>query len=329
MNHNSFRFGNFFARSHYQRGCVAGNHPSVVTGQALPCPRSAQGHVEAKVWARYGLPTTNRILFIAALSRRISARLSAIGIAAFCSIHAAGAVELKVLSGGAMRAALQELARIFENTSGHKLLIEYGVVAKVVEQVAGGDPVDVAILTRPLFEKLVGIGKLVGGTEAPLAHVPIGLAVKASAPRPDIRTVAAWQKAVLNANIVTYGDPVMGDAAGVHVAHVLQTLGLAEVLRPKTRLISPSPGQSGAQYLTGLFQRRETEIAMAPISVLSETQGVDIVGLLPAELQSPDLVFLAAMPLTCRHPAEAKALIDFLADAPAKAVYHAKGMEPS
>jgi len=46
-------------------------------------------------------------------------------------------------------------------------------------------------------------------------------------------------------------------------------------------------------------------------------------------LQSPDLVFLAAMPLTCRHPAEAKALIDFLADAPAKAVYHAKGMEPS
>jgi len=328
MNHNSFRFGNSFVRSHCQHSQVAGNHPSAVPGQALLCARNEE-HAEAKVCARDSLPTTHRILFISALSRRISAPLIAIGIAALCSIHAAGAVELKVLSGGAMRAALQELARIFENASGHKLVIEYGVVAKVVEQVAGGDPVDVAILTRPPFDKLVGTGKLVGGTGVPLAHVPIGLAVKAGTPQPDISTVAAWQKALLNATIVTYGDPVMGDAAGVHVAHVLETLGLAAVLRPKIRLISPSPGQSGAQYLTGLFQRSETEIAMAPISVLSETQGIDFVGLLPAELQSPDLVFLAAIPSTCRHPAEAKALIDFLASESAKTVYQAKGMEPS
>jgi len=328
MNQNSFRFGNFFARSHYRHGQVAGNHPSAATRLALPCPLGAQGHVEAKVCARDGRRTINRILFNAAL-RRISARLITVGTAVLYSIHAAGAVELKVLSGGAMRAALQELARTFENVSGHKLLIEYGVVAKVAEQVAGGDPVDVAILTRPPFDKLVGAGKLVGGTGMPLAHVPIGLAVRAGSLQPDIRVVAAWQKALLNANIVTYGDPVMGDAAGVHVAHVLETLGLAEVLRPKTRLITPSPGQSGAQYLTELFQRGETEIAIAPISVLSETQGIDIVGLLPAELQSPDLVFVAAMPLTCRHPAEAKALIDFLTGAPAKAVYQAKGMEPS
>jgi molybdate transport system substrate-binding protein len=328
MDHNSFRCGNFCVRSHHQGGQIDGNYPSAVTGQALPSPSSAQRHAEAKVCARDGLPTTNRILFIAALSRLISARLIAIAIAALCSTHAAGAVELKVLSGGAMRAALQELARTFENASGDKLVIEYGVVAKVVEQVAGGDPVDVAIVTRPPFDKLMDTGKLIGGTGTPLAHVPIGLAVRAGSRQPDIRTVAAWQKALLNANIVTYGDPVMGDAAGVHVAHVLETLGLAEVLRPKTRLISPAPGQSGAQYLTVLFQSGETEIAMAPISVLSETQGIDIVGLLPAELQSHDLVFLAAIPSTCRHPAEAKVLIDFLAGAPAKAVYQAKGMEP-
>lgn len=275
-----------------------------------------------------GLLTINRILFIAGFGRRIFVRLIAIGIAALSSAHAAGAAELKVLSGGAMRAALQELAREFEATSVHKAVIEYGMVGKVEEKVVADDPLDVAIITRPLFDKLVGTGKLVGGTGAPLARVPIGLAVRAGAPKPDIRTVAAWQKALLAANIVTYGDPVMGgDAAGVHVAHVLETLGLAEVLRPKTRLIPPSPGQSGA-YLTGLFQRGETEIAMAPISVLSETQGIDIVGILPAELQSPDLSFWAGVASTCRHPAEAKALIDFLTGSPAKAVYRAKGMEP-
>ena len=164
------------------------------------------------------MPPTTEILFIAAL-RRISAGLIAIGIAALCSIHAAKAVELKVLSGGAMRAALQELARTFENALGHKLMIEYAVVAKVVEQVAGGDPVDVAILTRPQFDKLVGTGKLVGGTGAPLAHVPIGLAVRASAPQPDIRTVAAWQKALLNANIVTAGKATSAAHTAVQSRH--------------------------------------------------------------------------------------------------------------
>src|SRR5262249_27467726 len=132
MNHNSFRLGNFFVRSHHPRGQVAGNHPSAVTGQVLPSPRSAQRPAEAKECARDGIPTTNRILFISPLSRRISAGLIAIGIAGLGSIDAAGAVELKVLSGGAMRAALQELARTFENASGHKLVIEYGVVAQVV-----------------------------------------------------------------------------------------------------------------------------------------------------------------------------------------------------
>jgi len=269
----------------------------------------------------------NRMLFIAAFSRRISASAVAMGIAVHLCIRPAGAVELKVLSGFAMRAPLQELAREFEATSGHTLVIESAFVGKVAEKVAADDPVDVVIISKPVFDKLVDTEKLAGGSGRPLARVPIGLAVKRGASRPDIRTVAGWQKTLLAASVVTYGDPAMGDAAGVHLAHVLEALGLAEVLRPKTRLNSPSPGQSAAQYLTGLFLRGETEIAMASISVLSETQGIDIVALLPAELQSPDLSFWAGVASTCRHPAEAKVLINFLASEPAKAVYKAIGMQ--
>jgi len=274
-----------------------------------------------------GLRTINRILLIAVFGRIFEWKV-ALGIAAFFCTHNAGAAELKVLSANAMHAALQELAREFEATSVHKVVTEYGTVGYVEKKVVADDPVDVAIIITSLFDKLVGTGKLVGGTGRPLARVPIGLAVRASAPKPDIRTVAAWQKALLAANFITYGDPRMGDAAGIHVAHVLETLGLAEALRSKTRLISPSAGQSGAQYLAGLFQRGETEIAMAPISVLGETQGIDIVGLLPPELQSPDLSYWAGVVSTSGHAAEATALIGFLASPPAKVVYRAKGMEP-
>jgi molybdate transport system substrate-binding protein len=136
------------------------------------------------------------------------------------------------------------------------------------------------------------------------------------------------KKTLLDAKVITYGDPVMGDAAGVHMAKVMETLGLAAEMKPKTHLISPPPGQSGAQFLTGMFHRGETEVAVAPISVLMEAQGIDIIGLLPAKLQTPDLVFFAGTPRTCRQPAEAKAFIDFLAGEAAKPVYTAKGMEP-
>lgn len=240
----------------------------------------------------------------------------------------AGAVELTVMSGGAMRAALQELAPAFEISLGDKTVIEYSMVGKVEEKVAGDEPIDVAILSQPVFDKLVRSGRMLGGSATRLARVPIGMAVKNGTPQPDIGSVEAFKKTLLDARIVTYGDPGMGDAAGVHLAHLIEQFGLAAELKAKTRLNSPAPGLSGAEYLSGLFQRGEAEIAMAPISVLSETQGIDIVGLLPTELQSPDLTFVAGIAWRCRYPLEAKAFLDFLAGERGRAVYLAKGMQP-
>ena len=260
--------------------------------------------------------------------KRTTRTVAIIAALTILSAGAASSTELKVLSGGAMRAAVKELAGSFEASSGHKLVIEYGTVAKVAEKVMGDDRIDVAILTQPFFDQLVSTGKIVRGTTAQLARVPIGVAVRQGTPKPDISSVETFKRALLDAKLITYGDPGMGDAAGVHVARILEALGLSGEMRQKTRLISPSPGQGGAQFLTGLFQRGETELVMAPISVLMESQGGEIVGLLPAELQSADLVFFAAMPWSCRQPFEAKTLIDFLAGAAANSVYRMKGMDP-
>jgi molybdate transport system substrate-binding protein len=91
------------------------------------------------------------------------------------SAGVAGAVEINVLCSGAMRAVLQQLAADFENSSGHKLVIEYATAGKVEERVAADEAIDVAILTKPRAEKLERTAKLVGGTTTALARVPIGL----------------------------------------------------------------------------------------------------------------------------------------------------------
>jgi hypothetical protein len=74
--------------------------------------------------------------------------------------------------------------------------------------------------------------------------------------------------------------------------------------------------------------RGEAEIGLQPISELIEVEDIDVVGPLPAELQSPDLVYVAGAPYVSEQPIAAKALIDFLADPKAAAVYKAKGLQP-
>jgi len=238
----------------------------------------------------------------------------------------ASAAELKVLSAGAMRAALQELAPAFEAASGHKLRIEF-VTAGVVEQkVAAGDEIDVAILTKPRLDKLVSGAKIVGGTTKTLARAEIGLAVKKGAPKPDISSVEAFKKTLLNAKSVAYADPASGATSGSYLAQAFEKLGIAAELKPKTRLVSGTPTQG--PRVAEEVARGEAEIGLQPIGELIEVAGVDVVGPLPSDLQSPDMVYVAGSPFVSEQPIAAKALIDFLADPRAAAVYKAKGLQP-
>jgi len=236
------------------------------------------------------------------------------------------AAEVKVLSAGAMRGVLQELAPAFETASGHKLKIDYATAGVVEQKVAADDEIDVAILTKPRFDKLVREAKIVGGTTKTLASAQIGLAVKKGATKPDISSVEAFKRALLNAKSVAYADPASGATSGQYLAQAFEKLGIAAELKPKTRLVSGSAGQGprvGEAVLRG-----EAEIGLQPISELMEVEGIEIVGPLPADLQSPDPTYVAGAPYVSEQPIAAKALIDFLAGPKAAAAYKAKGFQP-
>jgi len=260
---------------------------------------------------------------------KLALRLLAFNLALLAGLNAgaAGAAEIKVLSAGAMRAVLEQLAPAFEKSSGDRLVIEYATAGKVDEKVGADEPIDVAILTKPRADKLVRAAKLVGGTAMELARVPIGLAVKKGAPHPDISSVEAVKRTLLNAKSVAYVDPASGGTSGIFLAQALEKLGIATELKPKLRLVSPPAGQSSPR-VGEVVARGEAEIGMQPISELMEVEGIDVVGPLPAQLQSPDLVYVAGSPAVSERPLAAKALIDFLAGPAAAPVYKTKGMEP-
>ena len=236
----------------------------------------------------------------------------------------ASAAELKVLSTGSMRGVLQELAPAFETASGHKLKIDYASAAEIEKKVTAEDEIDVAILTKPRADKLVREAKIVGGTATPLARAQLGVAVMKGSPKPDISSVEAFKKALLNAKSIAYPDAASGLTSE---SQVIEKLGIAAELKAKTRLVSAGGGQ-GQVNVGEVVLRGEAEIGIQPIPLLMQVQGIDIVGPLPAELQDPNLVWVAGSPFVSEQPVAAKALIDLLADPKAAAVYKAKGFQP-
>ncbi|HEX4614447.1 MAG TPA: substrate-binding domain-containing protein, partial [Stellaceae bacterium] len=115
-----------------------------------------------------------------------------------------------------------------------------------------------------------------------------------------ISSVEAFKRTLLDAGSIAYVDPASGGTSGIFLAQALEKLGIAAELKSKIRLVSPA-GQSSPR-VGEVVQRGEAEIGIQPISELMEVRGIDIVGPLPANLQSPDLVYMTGSPAASEQP---------------------------
>ena len=127
---------------------------------------------------------------------------AAIALAAITAPGVAGAAEIKVLTAGAFKQVLLALLPDFERQTGHKVTVENDTVGALSKRIEGGEAFDVAVLTPAAVISLTGKGKLVDGTRSNLARVGIGVMVKAGTPMPDIASVEAFKRALLDAKSV-------------------------------------------------------------------------------------------------------------------------------
>ncbi len=233
-------------------------------------------------------------------------------------------IEIKVLSTTAMKMVFEELAPRFERETGHRLAVELGPSLRLETRLNAGEAADVAIVTHGGAEALVGSGKIVAASLVDVARSAIGLCVAKGAPRPDISSADAFRHTMLAAKSFALSKPVGGGASGAHMAKVLERLGIAQAMAAKSHY-----GAGGAAGLAGLVVLRgEAEIGIQQMSELMAVPGIDVVGPLPAELQSVTM-FTAAIPTSASHADAGRALMQFLTTPAAKSVIAAKGLEPA
>jgi molybdate transport system substrate-binding protein len=229
--------------------------------------------------------------------------------------------QLNVLISGGFAGAYEQLLPQFERTSGIKVTTGSGASQgtgpqTIAAQLARAVPADVVILSREGLTELIAAKRIVAGTDVDLARVPLGVAVRAGAPKPDVTSVEAFKQILLKAKTVA----VPGSTSGIWLAaDLFPRLGIAGELD-----VRAMPRGKDA---TGLVAAGGADIAVLPVSEIVHAEGVDFAGSIAAEIQFVQ-VFSAAVVAGSAAIEESKRLIEFLASAPAAEAIAKSGMEP-
>jgi len=229
--------------------------------------------------------------------------------------------EIKVMTSGAFTAAYLELAPAFERATGVRVVTEATSIGAgptgIVARLDRGEAIDVVIVAEGDFERLTKAGRIRPGTRVDLARSAIGMAVRRGAPRPDISTVDALRRALLNAKSIAYSASVSGTYLSTEL---LQRLGIADEVLAKSRRIEN-------ERVGAVVARGDAEIGVQQISELLPIAGIDLVGPLPPEVQRVT-VFAAGVGAASASPALAARFIAFLASPAAADVIRQTALEP-
>ena len=223
---------------------------------------------------------------------------------------------IKILSGNAMRTFLSEIVPLFEQSNGAKVEVEYRLTSVLKKDIEQGAAFDIALLPRPEIDELTAAGKIAEGATADVARSTVGLCVRAGAPKPDIGSVAGFKAALLAAKSISYSD----GPSGAYVGGLLGQLGVADAMKPKTKLTS--------RPVAELVAVGEAEIGLQQIVAILPVHGADLVGPLPAELQNV-IIYAAGLSARAADPKAARAFVAFTKTPQAGRIMRAKGIEPA
>jgi molybdate transport system substrate-binding protein len=229
--------------------------------------------------------------------------------------------ELKVIISGGFSGPYEGLVPQFEHSTGIKVDTGSGSSQgkgpqTIAAQLARGVPADVVILSREGLTELIAQRRIAPGSDIDLARTPIGVAVRAGTPKPDVRTVDDFKRVVLKARTVA----VPSSTSGIFlIEEIFPRLGIAGRVNVKA---TPRGSGAAAMVATG-----DADIGLLPVSEIVHAQGVELAGVIADEIQLHQ-IFAAAVVAGSKEMEAAKRLIAFLTSESAAETIRRGGMEP-
>ncbi len=234
----------------------------------------------------------------------------------------APATDIRVMTSGAFTAAHLALIPQVERLTKKTMVTVTTSVGtgetSIPNRLGRGEIADIVIVADELLRRLIEDGLVLAEGRTPLARSSIGLAVRAGAPKPDVSTLDALRRTLLDAKSIAYSASVSGQYL---TTELCQRLGITEEVLGKSRLIG------GGERTGAVVARGEAEIAFQQMSELLPVPGIAHITPLPAEVQKVAL-FSAGVAASARDADMARSVIAFLASAEAAPAIAKSGLEP-
>jgi molybdate transport system substrate-binding protein len=229
------------------------------------------------------------------------------------------AAEIKTLINTAMNEAVIVLVPQFEKATGHKVTISYDPSGGLARRLRSGEFADMILVASPELDKLIAEGKVVNRVD--VSRTGIGIAVKKGARKPDVSTPEALKRALLNAKSVGHTASAGGGITALHLLRTFEKLGIAKEVAAKTKLAAGGPNGR----VSTLIVNGEAEIAFQQVSELMSNPEVEVIGMLPDELQQI-IINSAGVTAIAKEPDAARALIAYMTTPATLALYKTKGL---
>ena len=225
--------------------------------------------------------------------------------------------SVRVFSTLALKGAVARLAEAYLAASGVRIDADFAPTLALLERLRSGEGADLVILTREGLDEMIGEGRVARDSAVDLARSYVGVAVKAGAAHPDIATEASLRAALLGARAVAYSR--LG-ASGILFAQLIARLGIADAINAHAVIIPM--GFTAEKLVSG-----EADLAIQQISELKQVGGIEVVGPVPLNLQTP-AVFSAGRIVASQRAAAADHLLRYLSSADVAPVLRETGLEP-
>jgi molybdate transport system substrate-binding protein len=228
-----------------------------------------------------------------------------------------GAAELKIFGSRVTRMLMGDIGPAYTRATGNKLTVITDVAAVMKRRIEGGEPLDIAVLVNFQADDLIRQGKLLADSRADVMRAGIGVAVRRGARKPDISTVAAFQQTLLDAKSIVY---LKEGASTLHLEKVLARLGIADALKSKTV-------KTAGEAVSEMVAAGDAELGIIVIPNILSVPGAEVVGPLPAEIQSY-VTFTAAVSPTSPNQQAARDVIKLMQSPAGVQSIKKNGMEP-
>jgi molybdate transport system substrate-binding protein len=216
---------------------------------------------------------------------------------------------LNILSGGAAQGLVASLAPKFREMTGFSIEGEFGAVGAMAEKLRKGTPADIVILTAKIIADLEAENLVAKASISDVGLVETALAVRAGDPQVTVTDAASLRTAFLAAGAIFIPD-TKASTAGIHVAKVLQQLGIAEHVAARLK-IYPN-GATAMHHLAASDAVRP--IGCTQSTEIISTPGVVLSGSLPPGCELATM-YTAAVTTRAANAQQAKSLIEMLTDA--------------